>query len=323
LWDSQTYCVGERGAALIYNVANQRVRIYGNYSSKGPHPFNLGPWRAPGNAANTFARESHIDVMAAAAGLDPVDFRLNHTSDARLRNTLRKAAEAFGWQPSRFPSGRGFGVACGEDAGTYVVMMAEVAVDQKTGAIQVKRMLCAQDMGQVINPEGARLQMESCMMMGLGYSLSEELHFSNGRIKDLSFYRYSIPRFSAMPRMDCLIVENNALTPQGGGEPGIIAVGGALANAVFDATGVRCNRLPMTPERMLANLKNASTLAVRSPVRVGDRIQLSWNGGPGIKLQKTTSFAPADWQDVPGTEGVNSIELPASDACSFFRLIKP
>jgi nicotinate dehydrogenase subunit B len=322
-WDSQIYCVGNRGATLLYNVPNYRVRTYGDYSSKGSHPFELGPWRAPGNSANSFARESHIDGLAAAAGVDPLEFRLQHLTNTRLRNVLQQAAERFGWQTARLPSGRGLGLACGEDAGAYVVMMAQVNVDQKTGGIRVIRMLCAQDMGQVINPEGARQQMEGSMMMGMGYSLSEELHFANGSIQDLNFHKYAIPRFSWMPQLDTLVVENNALAPQGGGEPSIITVGAVLANAVFDAAGVRCNRLPMIPDRVLAFIQNSPTLAVQPPIRVGNQIQLSWNGGPGRKLQKTTSLTNPLWQDVPGTEGVSSIQLPATDATAYFRAIRP
>ena len=132
--------------------------------------------------------------------------------------------------------------------------MAEAAVDKKTGEVKVKRILCSQDMGQVINPEGARIQAEGCMMMGLGYALSEEIHFKNGRIIDLNFADYGITRFSWMPKLDVILVENNELAPQGGGEPAIINIGAVLANAVFDAAGVRLNRLPMTPERILKAL---------------------------------------------------------------------
>jgi nicotinate dehydrogenase subunit B len=306
-WDYQVYCVGDRGAALFYEIPNSRVR----------------PWRGPGNPANTFARESHIDAMAAHAAIDPLEFRLAHLRNTRMRKVLEKAAALFGWQPARLPSGRGYGMACGEDAGTYVAMIAAVEVDHQTGEIKVKRIVCAQDMGQVINPQGARLQMEGCMMMGLGYSLTEEMHFKNGRLLDLNFHRYQIPRFSWMPQLETALVENNTLSPQGGGEPAIITVGAALANALFDAVGVRANRLPMTPERVLALMQIAPTLAVQPPVRVGDQVRVSWNGGPGIKLQKCAHMPPTGWQDVAGTEGQTSITLPLSDQSAYFRVIKP
>jgi isoquinoline 1-oxidoreductase len=319
-WDYQVYFVGDRGASFFYDVPHHRTRSYGSYSEA--RPFAGGPWRAPGNNANTFARESHIDALAAAAGVDPLEFRLLHLKNTRLRQVLDKAAESFGWQSAKAPSGRGCGVACGEDAGAYVAMMVQVEVDQNTGAIQVQRILCAQDLGQVINPEGARPQMEGGMMMGLGYALSEELHFSKGSILDLNFLNYRIPRFSGMPKLETVIVQNNTLAPQGGGEPAIITTGAVLANAVFDAIGVRLSRLPMTPERVLAGIQ-AKPLILGPPERLGDQIRLSWNGGPGIKLQKTTTLTNPVWEDVLGTEGQSGASLPATDAAAYFRLIKP
>ncbi len=323
-WDSQIYCVGSRGATMFYDVPNHRLRTYGNYSDgKSTHPFDTGPWRAPGNSANTFARESQFDAMAAAAGVDPVDFRLANLQNTRLRKALEKAAEMFGWSSAKGPSGRGFGVACGEDAGAYLAMMAQIEVDRKTGEIRVKRLLCSQDCGQVINPEGARMQMEGSMMMGLGYALSEELHFKNGGIHDLNFHSYGIPRFSWLPKLETVLVENNTLSPQGGGEPAIITVGAVLANALFDAIGVRPTRLPMTPARVLALVQQSSLLVFRSPDSSGNQIRLSWNGGPGVRLQKASTLNNPAWQDVPDTNGQSSVSLPATDAAAYFRLVKP
>ncbi len=135
-------------------------------------------------------------------------------------------------------------VACTDYLGTYV------AVDPKTGEVGVKRIVCAQDMGQVINPEGARMQMEGCVMMGLGYALSEMVHFRGGDIRDTNFDTYQIPRFSWMPRIETVLVENRELPPQGGGEPAITCMGAVLANAIFDAVKARLFELPMTPEKI-------------------------------------------------------------------------
>ncbi len=323
-WDSQVYCVGNRGAEMLYEVPHYRIQTYGNTSSQGSHPFSIGPWRAPGSNANTFARESHIDELAAAAGLDACSFRLLHlqtSASARLRKVLQTAAASFGWQPAKSPSGRGYGVACGSDAGAYVVMMASVEVEAKTGAIKVLRMLCAQDMGQVINPDGARMQMEGSMMMGLGYALSEELHFKNGAIQDLNFDSYAIPRFAWMPKLETVLVENNALSPQGGGEPSIITTGAVLANAVFDAIGVRVNRLPMTPARVLP-LIQALPLALKPPQYSANQIQLTWRGQSGVKLQSSPSLTNPVWQEVPNTDGQSGLTLPATNGAAFFRLAR-
>jgi CO/xanthine dehydrogenase Mo-binding subunit len=219
------------------------------------HKFGTGPWRAPGAGTNVFARESQIDIMAAAAKIDPLEFRLRNTSDARARRVLQGAADAFGWKAAAGPSGQGRAIAVGLDAGAYTALAAEVAVDRASGEIKVKRVVVAQDMGLVINPEGAKMQMEGCVMMGLGYVLSEELNFRGGEIVDKNFATYELPRFSAMPRIEAVLIKNDDLSPQGGGEPAITPMGAVIANAVFDAIGVRMYRLPMTPARVLAEIE--------------------------------------------------------------------
>jgi CO/xanthine dehydrogenase Mo-binding subunit len=182
--------------------------------------------------------------------MDPVEFRLANLKDRRMQKVLEVVAKTFGWSSAKAPSNRGYGIACAIYLGTYLATMAEVEVNPETGHIQVKRVVCAQDMGQVINPEGAKMQMEGCMMMGLGYSLTEEIHFKGGMIQDLNFDTYEIPHFSWLPKLEAVLVENLDVPPQGGGEPGIICMGAVIGNAVFDATGIRFFELPMTPERV-------------------------------------------------------------------------
>ena len=123
--------------------------------------------------------------------------------------------------------------------------------------MKVGRIVCAQDMGVVINPDGARMQMEGCIMMGLGYTLTETLRFKGGEILDRNFDSYELPRFSGLPPIEAILVKNDELAPQGGGEPAIVPMGAAVANAIFDATGARLYRLPMTPERVLEALRGA------------------------------------------------------------------
>jgi nicotinate dehydrogenase subunit B len=123
-------------------------------------------------------------------------------------------------------------------------------VDRGTGKVQVKRVVCVQDMGLVINPEGARIQIEGAVTMGLGYALAEELHFKGGEVLDRNFHSYEIPRFSWLPRIDAVLVGAQDGPPQGGGEPAIIGMGAVVANAVFDATGARLLQLPMNPARL-------------------------------------------------------------------------
>ena len=252
-WDYHVYFAGERGAEHFYEITDHRTLFSGNgwRRTPGSHPFPTGAWRAPANNTNTFARESQIDAMAAKAGADPVEFRLAHLKDKRMIEVLKAARDKFGWG-GLLAEGSGKGVACGIDAGTYVAAMAEVEVDRETGETRVKRVVCAQDMGLCVNPQGAAIQMEGCINMGLGYALSEELRFVGGRVLDENFDTYSLPRFSWMPKIETVILDKPDSDPQGGGEPAIVVMGGVIANAIYDACGARLTRLPMTPERVRA-----------------------------------------------------------------------
>ena len=258
-WDYGVYFAGGRGSEHFYDIPHHRTMSYssGWRAAEGAHPFATGPWRAPANNSNTHARESHIDMLAAKAGVDPIEFRIKNLKDERMRRVLQAAAKQFGWKPAKSLSGRGFGVACGTDVGTVVAHIAEVAVDKHTGRIQVKRIVCAQEMGLCVNPEGARIQMEGCITMGLGYALTEGLKFTGGDIHDKNFDTYTIPRFSWLPRIETVILDAKDKPSQGGGEPAVICMGAVVANAVHDATGVRLRQLPMTPERVRTALSRA------------------------------------------------------------------
>jgi len=256
-WDYHAYYCGTRGTEIIYEVPNLTITEYYHKKNTPPvHPFATGPWRAPNNNTNTFAREVQIDIMAASFGMDPVEFRMKNLKDERMIATLKAAVEKFGYTPAKGPSGRGIGVAIGTDVDTDVALMAEVKVDKTTGKIDVIRILCVQDMGLCVNPEGATIQMEGCLTMGLGYTLAEEVMFEGGKVLCHGFGDYHIPRFSWLPKIETMILQRKDQPPHGGGEPAIIAVGSVIANAVFDATGARLYRMTMTPERILDALKN-------------------------------------------------------------------
>ncbi len=253
-WDYNVYFAGERGAAHFYNIPNTNTKSFGvnRNSTVASHPFATGPWRAPGNNTNTFARECQIDILAAKAGLDPYEFRMKHLTDKKMIEVLEVAGNKFVWKKfQKNPSGKGYGIACGTDAGTYVAMIVEVDVDTKSGNVKVNRVVCAQNMGLVINPEGATIQMEGCIMMGLGYALTEEVKFRNGEILNKNYDTYEIPKFSWLPKIESVILDKKNEQPQGGGEPAIITVGAAIGNAIYNKLGIRLNRLPMTPERIL------------------------------------------------------------------------
>jgi nicotinate dehydrogenase subunit B len=255
-WDYNVYYSGTRGADALYEIPNIHISHYSQKNGGSPvHQFGTGAWRAPNNNTNTFAREVQIDIMAAAAGMDPLDFRRKNLKDVHLLDCLKAVADKFGYVPGKAPSGRGIGVAIGSDAGAWVAHIAEVKVDKKTGKVEVVRIACAQDMGLCVNPEGAKIQMEGCITMGLGYTLTEEVLFEGGKILTLRLDNYQIPLFTWLPKIETVILDRQNQPPQGGGEPAIIAIGAVVANAIFDATGARLYRLPMTPERVLEALK--------------------------------------------------------------------
>ena len=255
-WNYDVYYAGRRGSNLFYNSANKKVQSWGDSEDgeKG-HFFRTGAWRAPANNTNTFARESQMDMMASLIGMDPLEFRLKNLSNEKMIRTLKLAADKFGWKPIKGPSGNGWGIACGFDAGTWIIMIAEVAVDKQSGVVNVKRCVCAQDMGLVVNPHGATIQVEGGITMGLGYALSEDLQFEGGKIKSRNFDRYHITTFSMTPKIESYFIDDPGSPPQGGGEPAVITAGGAIANAIYDACGARVTRLPMTPERVLQALQ--------------------------------------------------------------------
>ncbi|MBS3819102.1 xanthine dehydrogenase family protein molybdopterin-binding subunit [bacterium] len=254
-WDYEIFYAGSRSSEPFYDIPHYRVTSRGGwFGDDGAHPFMVGAWRGPGSNTNVFAIESQIDDMASQAGMDPLEFRLRNLQDQRMIRVLKAAAKKFGRSFSKAPSGKGYGIACTDYLNTYLATMAEVEVDKNSGEIQVQRVVCAQDTGEVINPEGVRLQIEGCITMGLGYVLAEEVRFQGGEILDENFGTYHLPRFSWVPEIETVLVRNPGLSPQGCGEPAITPMGGVIANAVFDATGARMVTLPMTPERVKAAL---------------------------------------------------------------------
>ncbi len=253
-WEYHNYFAGDRSSQPFYDIPHFRVLSMGSRGRRSEggsvHPFGTGAWRGPGSNTNVFAMESQVDVMAEAAGMDPLKFRLHNLDNERMKRVLMAAAEKFGRSFSRAPSGKGYGLACTDYLGTYLATIAEVDVNKNRGEVQVKRVVCAQDTGEVINPEGVRIQIEGCITMGLGYCFTEEIRFSNGRILDENFDTYKIPRFSWTPQIETVLIDNPEMPPQGCGEPAITSMGAVLANALYDAIGKRMFTLPMTPDRI-------------------------------------------------------------------------
>ncbi len=251
-WDSLVAGVSQGEAEFPYEMQATR---YQAPAVAGLHPLKVGAWRAPNAHSNAFARESQLDALAAKAGIDPVTLRRRLITDARVLRLLDLAVETFGWEPAPGPTGRGIGVACGAWRQGFVVALAQVTVDKATGKVRAERFLEAVDVGLVVNPDGARQQVEGAITMCIGQALSEEIRFKGGRILDKNFDTYLLPRFSAIPRIQVVFADNTAMPTQGIGEPPVVPVAAALANAVFDATGARVTQVPFTPERVLEALK--------------------------------------------------------------------
>lgn len=241
--------------------AADRIEVVAHWLKTAP--LRPAPLRSPGKPANCFAVESFTDELAAAASVDPVAFRLNGLKDPRAVEVLKRTAALMKWQARPSPGsntaaavakGRGIAYIHYKHSETYVGMGMEVAVERATGRIKVERVACAHDCGQMINPDGVKAQIEGSILQTLSRVLMEEVKFDRSRVTSLDWASYPIMRFSDVPKIDIDLIERQTEPPLGAGEAACAAVGAALANAVFDAAGVRLRTLPFTPERVKAEL---------------------------------------------------------------------
>jgi len=238
-----------RGAALPYRASLRRTEL-----DVLRLPVFTGPWRGLGAGPNVFAIESAIDECARRAGADPLQFRSDHIDDPRLARVLRRVADAARWSETREPASpglkRGRGIACGiYKAASYAAVVADVEVELASGSVRVRRMWCAHDCGQVVNPDQVRAQCEGNLVWGIGMVLVEQLPVAASAVAASSFADSPIPRFGDVPQLSVLIVDEGE-APSGAGETAIVAAGAAVANAIRDATGVRATRLPLTPPQL-------------------------------------------------------------------------
>lgn len=210
-------------------------------------PLRQGSYRALAATANNFARESFMDELAAAAGSYPLDFRLAHLDNARLRAVLEEAARRFNWrqQVAKRQPDVGVGLACGTEKGSYVAACAEVAVDRREGRITVRRVCQVFECGAVLNPDNMLAQVQGCIIMGMGPALREAVRFADGKVHTTAFSQYQVPRFTDVPELDIHLLNRRDLDSAGGGETPIIAIAPAIANAVFHATGRRIREMPI------------------------------------------------------------------------------
>jgi nicotinate dehydrogenase subunit B len=241
-WDFHNYHSGMSGIETSYDVANQRTEYH-----QVPLILRSGSYRGLAATANHFARETHMDALANAAKMDPLEFRMKNLSNARMRAVLEAATKSFGWPRKKTQEGQGFGIACGDEKGSYVATCAEIAVDKTSRAVRVVRLVEAFECGAIVNPDGLRNQVVGAMIQGLGGALFEAVEFENGRIKNPHFASYRVPRFRDVPEIEAVLLDRKDIPSAGAGETPIVAVAPAIGNAIFDATGIRLNSLPMVP----------------------------------------------------------------------------
>ncbi|HXD39711.1 MAG TPA: molybdopterin cofactor-binding domain-containing protein [Ramlibacter sp.] len=227
----------------------------------GAAPLRPSNIRAPGKVANAFAVESFVDELAAQAKADPIQFRLRDLADPRGREVIERLARTMQWQsrPSPRPAsaqkiaaGRGMAFVHYKHNETFVAVGMEVEVDRGTGSIRVQRVACAHDCGLMINPDTVRAQVEGNILQTLSRTLHEETTFDRSRVTSVDWTSYPLLRFPEVPRLDIELIQRLDQPPLGAGEAASSPVAAALANAVFDATGVRLRTVPFTKERVKA-----------------------------------------------------------------------
>jgi len=245
-------------------VASERALVHNVLS-----PFWTGPLRSPARLQNTFAHESFMDELAAHARADPVEYRLRHLSNSRLRAAVTEAAKAAKWEsrPSPRPANRRAGVATGrgmacvayEGDNGFAAMVAEVEVDQDTGKIAVKRMVVSTDAGPISNPDGLRNQMEGGALQGMSRALGEEVTWDDRQVTSFDWRTYhSLPLGFAIPAIETVLINRTDEAATGAGETTITIAAAAIGNAIFDATGARLRQIPFTAERVKAALAATS-----------------------------------------------------------------
>ncbi len=257
-----SYVVGRVGSTAggAGVVASERVLTHTVAS-----PFFTGPLRSPSRLQNTFAHECLIDEIAAQVKADPVDYRMRHLSDQRLKHVIVEAARAAGWQarPSPKPgasrtgvaSGRGMACVVYEGDNGYVAIVADVEVNAATGKVVAKRLFVAQDCGPVSNPDGMRNQLEGGALQGLSRALGEEVTWDDRKVTSIDWRTYhSMTLGDEMPVIESVLIDHHDAEATGAGETAITVVAAAVGNAIFDATGVRIRQVPFTPDRVKAAL---------------------------------------------------------------------
>ena len=263
---------GDRNAVALYAFPEQRVTKH----FVTEHPLRVSALRGLGAFGNVFAIESFMDELALAAGVDPLEFRLQHLQDSRARDVVEAVSDLAarrGIDGSGEGTGRGVAFARYKNQGAYLAMVVEVAVNPDSGVIRFQRAVAAADAGQVINPDGVRNQIEGGIIQSASWTLKEAVRFSATGIESVDWASYPILRFAEVPELEVMLINRPELPPVGAGEVSQGPTAAAIANAVADATGVRLRHLPMTPERVASERR-----AQARPQRVARSYSMGSNG---------------------------------------------
>jgi CO/xanthine dehydrogenase Mo-binding subunit len=243
----------DRNSIPLYEFPGTTVRLH--FITE--QPLRVSSTRGLGAYANVFAIESFIDELAHAAGADPVEYRLRFLKNERGREILQAAADKFGWGSYEKKEGRGRGIAFAQyksKSGAFTAVALEVEVSKRNGRVRVLRVAAADDSGTIVSPDGVTNQVEGGIIQSLSWTLKEEVKFDDTQVLSRDWASYPILTFSEVPPIETVLIDRPGQPFLGTGECSQGPTGAAVANAIFDATGVRYRRLPFTPDRIKAGL---------------------------------------------------------------------
>jgi len=253
-WGGDTYAYAFKNVKSVGHII---APLYGSAS-----PLRTTHLRDPNGPAGTFAGESFMDELAAEVGVDPIEFRLRYINDPRAKAALAVVAEKAKWESRPSPkrgngagnvvSGRGIALAL--RGGTIVATVAEVEVNRRSGEVRVKRLACAHDCGLIVNPEALRGTIQANLIQSTGRALKEEVTFDRSSVTSVDWSTYPVARWADIPEIEVILLNHPESAPTGAGEPSSRPTAAAINNAIFDATGVRIRRVPLTPARIKAAL---------------------------------------------------------------------